>query len=357
MEAILLMSAAHLSYKVQDKPEYRIASRFHFSTALQLFRHALSSPITVQNADALMATSILLFHHAWADIDLVPDIPSGSDPLDLAMDPLFSLSNGLREVFMSSGLVLATGLSIFTASTRYRPRESILRAAYAGSKSPADIEHFFERCFRLYEARPRTVIQSGTFRADETQKSCANHHRMEAFMAYRDAAARLAPVLAIFDSLVTPSDLGDTQQSSRTASPGSKPPPVADLARYLFSFPIRSPPAFLTFVRSNETCALLLLLYYYRAVCALVPRQKYWWSDRRARYMAAAIKLQLDADPLASAMLKEGREVLEQGSIDGKTLAQNEEGVTALSNSNVSESVPQQDICRGADRIGSVGTG
>ncbi len=51
----------------------------HLAETLRLFQKALAQPITTRNADALIATSALLVHHAWATTDTFhpPSAPHG----------------------------------------------------------------------------------------------------------------------------------------------------------------------------------------------------------------------------------------------------------------------------------------
>jgi len=84
MHAVLLTSATHLSYLRPDISIYKRASMLHLNQTLSAFRQALSESMTAQNADAFLATSILLVHHAWTNVD---GFLFHQTSVDLGLDP------------------------------------------------------------------------------------------------------------------------------------------------------------------------------------------------------------------------------------------------------------------------------
>lgn len=151
MHAILLISATHLNYLEPTNKIHQKASIVHLGKTLKLFRAALSKPINAQTADAYMATTVLLYHYAWSNVDFMqsPPVAEGSvQGLDLSTDPLFTLSKGVRDVFISSMNYLYSDESIFTSSCQYRPVKRIVNAARNSTKVPAEFEAFLERYFR-----------------------------------------------------------------------------------------------------------------------------------------------------------------------------------------------------------------
>jgi hypothetical protein len=357
MHAVLLISATHLSYLLPNDPTYHRASALHLSQTLRLFRRALSQPITPHNADAFMATSTLLVHHAWANIDDIqtstasdhsadqnePSVtPSCQTHLDLSLDPLFSLSEGLRHVFMTAMDLIAVNKSIFTPSAVHRPRNSLVRAtARIWPKAPGELEAFFLRCcerMRLSSPSFFTYAMPDPMAADISASSLSGEsnkigarsaedvpgfEEANYYSGFTDAVSRLVLVLALIKRRHTsdedPNQAPNISQKASTlnlASCESNPPlpPIADLARYLFSFPTRSTPSFISLVQSNDPNALLILFYYYRAVQLLLPGKQCWWSRKRAEYMSPAIERALQkANVETRKALEDGKRLLEEG--------------------------------------------
>ncbi|OCK83170.1 hypothetical protein K432DRAFT_423561 [Lepidopterella palustris CBS 459.81] len=330
MHAILVVSATHLDYLDPHNPINRKASVFHLSKALQLFRHELSQPLTKDNADPLMATAILLFHHAWANIDFVypsfsfenfnPDDPS-SYSLDLSMDPVFTLASGVRDLFMSAMSYLTSYTSIFSVNTFHRPPNAIIRAAGRSTKAAEEIEMLLKQYFfgiRNTSTPPSSQVPLDDFHHSlietivhtpdpEIQKAWigiieriqpaeeSNEDDRAIFSAYMEASNRLSPLLSLCGSQTHKGGIGSEDLPSMIL-PSPSPDPVAlhqsivpDIARYFFSFPVRSLPVFNTLVRQNDPRAYMVLLYFYRSMRSLVPSQTYWWSRPRADFMEKAI--------------------------------------------------------------------
>lgn len=338
MHAILLVSATHLSYlDPVNIINYR-ASVQHLSKTLHLFRHALSQPVTSHNADALMATAILLYHHAWANIELTQSSSSGESdsdvPLDLSMDPIFTLSSGLRGVFLSAWKYLSNpSSSIFAASTLYRPRYSIVKAANKSSKIPEVFVTLLERYFNRIQdslgtsvsptegfskrSLIETIIHTPDLVTEKSWFSILDQYQLTneatdddkaVFKAYMDAASRLAPLLSLCRPQQQPCwstepiegtvmEFGKAYLSTQGASIHATTHELLlpDIARYIFSFPVRALPTFTSLARKNDSRAYMVLLYFYRGVRSLLPKQAYWWSRPRADYMEKAIHNTLEA--------------------------------------------------------------
>lgn len=151
MHAILLVSSTHLAYLEPTNKKHHKASIIHLGRTLELFRSALSQPINANNADAFMATAVLLYHYAWSNIDFMQSLPGaeGSEQgLDLSKDPLFTLSGGVHGVFKNSMGYLCSDDSIFTSSSQHRPIKRITKAAQESTKVPAEFEAFLARYFQ-----------------------------------------------------------------------------------------------------------------------------------------------------------------------------------------------------------------
>lgn len=275
------------------------------SKTLSLFREALSQPITVRNVDSLIATSMLLVHHAWNNIDVLQNPllcessnPSGPETVDFSLDPLFALCDGLRDIFLHSIIVMENKQSIFAASVIHRPRDTLLRAVHDGNvlselesslfkaisfirnshapkffSSESSLSRYYQRCAAAWEENK------------EFPPSCDGNEDQETEEALLDASSRLALILAVCRNLANEEISGHIINDGED----STSPPLPDLARYVFSFHSRSAPRFVALVRQNDPSALLLLRLFYRAVRLLIPTPYCWWAQNRVKFLVGAI--------------------------------------------------------------------
>ncbi|KAH8815619.1 hypothetical protein F5884DRAFT_772945 [Xylogone sp. PMI_703] len=318
MQAILLISATHLAYLNPLHSIYQRVSMVHLSKTLSLFRMELSRSITIQNADALIATSVLLVHHAWTSIDILQDLstdvkPRGSSEqtftLDLSIDPLFSLCDGLRDIFIHSIILINNTSSIFSSSAAYRPRYALLEAIH-DSNILTDLETMLCSSINLVRDSPISTskrLNSEMFlsywshrvlgtRGEQEGNGMAPRPDEEEDEALLDASSRVALILAMCRNRATGTCQEFRSPTSCVAEDGRTLPPLCDLTRYIFSFPPRSSPKFVALVRRNDPSALLILALFYRATDLLLSTDKCWWTRARAGYLQSAIEHALKAD-------------------------------------------------------------
>jgi len=145
------------------------------------------------------------------------------------------------------------------------------------------------------------------------------------FEGFKDASTRLVLVLTPFRQAVFTRGTGEFTQIDRwpegwanlhAAGNGRTEvalPLLADLARYIFSFPSRCTPPFIRLVQRNDPGALLILFFYYHAVLLLLPERRCWWSRRRAESLVPALERVLrekGGDQMATT-LDEGKMILQ----------------------------------------------
>ncbi|KAF2805141.1 uncharacterized protein BDZ99DRAFT_574752 [Mytilinidion resinicola] len=329
MHAILLISATHLHSLEPHDPRNYNASVVHLSKTLQLFRKALSGPVTHDNADALMATAILLYHHAWTNLDsFTPSTPVSDidgqypkQPLNLSTDPIFTLSAGLKEIFDKAKHLLTRDGSAWLATAHSRAHLPIVEAARRCSKAPEYFEEYLKRYFQGIEnplsstnaiagvSSNRSLIEklllsantdeaAGWFdliRLSEPTENTSVADR-EILTAYMTASCRLAPLLSMCKPpkpdtrlLIVRDPEGAHNLSTKPMHDGL----YSSVALYLFSFPIRSDAVFNAMVRRNDCRAYMVLLYFYRGVKALLSAETYWWCRARADFMERALHASL----------------------------------------------------------------
>lgn len=338
-----MISATHLAYLTPKKAAYHNAARLHLSKSLHLYHDALSQPISPTNANAVVAVSILFYHYAWASIEcLLPSdslsssgstIPDDVNPVDLSNDLLLRFSAGLRDVFLSGGVMMADNHSVFLSHAIYKPRIAIFQAARnTGGGSLEEMEtRLLDRYEDLKNQSPASSIVSSTFTGSDTTRDYSDY---ETLAAYMDASERLAPVLtflrhrpqlsitpydgvakqqqhselsfpiyapvyptlSVFSNGLTPGD--DESESLQNESSSSNTPAAVislyDVSRYLFSFPVLFGHPLNSLALRNDPRALFLLRHFYHAVRSLLPEDLCWWSHRRATYLERMLERMLE---------------------------------------------------------------
>ena len=110
MTAILAVSARHLTILNPSSRRYSDAALILFSKSCSQLRAELDEPLTLENRDARLATSILLHYLSWCDVEFLGPWRGAHDRRhrhgrrdddvapDLARDPILLLGNGMRHV-------------------------------------------------------------------------------------------------------------------------------------------------------------------------------------------------------------------------------------------------------------------
>jgi hypothetical protein len=223
MHGVLLLSAMHLSYLNPTDRKYKSAVFHHLSHALPLYREELAKGIHGVNADALMATGVLLYHYAWASVDhyiLGPQSTqreSSSSPLELqrghregafnfAADPIWTMVSGLREIFLGAIDHLDDDQSIFSETVAIHPRFAIRRAARRCAKDQTHFESMFSDHYHKYlDEAAYQVIDLGI---TELENDTNNLPHMAIYNAagFSETSFHTTPVSAEQNSHITTQD-------------------------------------------------------------------------------------------------------------------------------------------------------
>ena len=243
MEVVLCIAATHLHYLNPTDEEYHEAELQHLSNAISGFRKTLQAPITQQNADALFGCSILLYYHAWAssdknESDLAAEIGFG-------LGSMIILAHGPHSIFMQT---FQSRTTVWDSMAMHSPRRSINE--YVGKTYfPAELEQTFKKHF--YECKSRDT----------------GIHRFKLYMA---ECKRLIPVISVLKLSQNGVDMS---------------PLLADVTRYLFTFPMLFGQGFLQLMKKRDESVQIVLTYYYAAVSGLMP-DTCWWIRRRMQEIA-----------------------------------------------------------------------
>ncbi|CAI4217576.1 unnamed protein product [Parascedosporium putredinis] len=102
VNAMLAMTAQHLSVSHPEIPRYQEAAMVLLAKCCAEFRHVLDLEMTEENRDQVLGTGILIHYLCWCDTSFLDGQQRNLDgtyrQLDLSQDRLFLLSEGVRHV-------------------------------------------------------------------------------------------------------------------------------------------------------------------------------------------------------------------------------------------------------------------
>lgn len=252
MHAVLSMAVSHLQYLQPHKRRYQGQGLHHLSLALHGFRKALSTPVTTETVNGLIACAILLLNRSWG----CTEFPSGDidNELCLQVDDLLPLAAGLHRLVWETKHLRDP--SFFEAMVACGPVMSVTRYV-EHTDLPSELELFLLSSYRILRS-------SGAAAAEDDA-------------AFMSAATKLVPALVILKLNLAGHDTVSIE---------------SDVARYLFAWPAKCEGALQKLIRSNYDAAQFLFLYYYTAVSRLLP-ETCWWARDRSRFFCGLILRQL----------------------------------------------------------------
>ena len=305
MHAVLLLSAKHLACLFPGNSQFRQASLFHLSELLPLYRQEVAEPLSIENADSVMATTFLLQYYAWSDVEGF----NIRDPHCFVRDQLFALPAGIRETFRSAFSLLSTGRSIFSESTAYQPRYSVQNAARKCIKPPSHFQRYFchvyqqenDNSFVGFDKGDPQIHHIPSVRLECQHMSINDSWHVIAqaqdplLVGFLDASVRLSPICSIASEVHA---TGRPQTAAKNIGQGSAYGHVpderfllstADLARYIFSWPMVSSPGVISLLECKDKGMIFLLYQYYKAITLVLPTN-YWWAHQRAQMMISVLE-------------------------------------------------------------------
>jgi hypothetical protein len=241
------MAAAHLHYLHPTKEEYHQAELQHLSNAIGGFRVTLAGEITPDNADALFACSLLLYHHAWSSLE--QDTSSTAEDVNFDLCNLIPLASGLKSVFLET---ISTMSEVWKTVVMYHPRRPLTEWANR-TNFPSELEQTFESLFQKIKPRERDAHE---------------------FETYMKECHRLIPILSMLKLSQCGVDIS---------------PLLYNIVRYLFTFPMRFSNEFILLMEKRTESAQAVLSHFYAAVTGLLSK-RFWWTQRRAQYMLGKIR-------------------------------------------------------------------
>jgi hypothetical protein len=352
---MLSLAAKHLSVLRPQDPRYAEAAMVMLNRSLSSYRETVPLPLTADNCDSRLGTSVLINYMVWSDLDFLEGQSILTNPtaggLDLSRDLMFLLSGGVRQVFFSAFPIFQNHGGVFSTIGSYHPCDNLEEEAERRGTNWKDL---MQRLIDLFDdpkyvstsanrdadadppksdeslppigwyLREVNCLRGSKQRALELPYYVGNDIAMGAFhikyMAYlietlgntgeavrlaekgvsaRVIYARIARRLAVLMSL-TPFMEGNESSLVGVANPdGTFPTTLSeerlrDCERYFFTFPmILCFGPFLPFIFEGDSRALVLLYYTYRAARRLLTSSRTWWAGKRPVVMEKLILCEL----------------------------------------------------------------
>ena len=284
MNAMLCIAARHLAILAPEDPAYPTVARRHLSRTLSQFQYALSKPSSSIHLDSFIITSILLHYELWVDIDFTSlEDDDGAATADLSKDSIFSFCSSMKQAFMKFVPEILDQPSACVPHIQHDDEVTLVRAAHIDCESLAVSREFFSISRHLGSNLFEVPIPriGPTTRLDCSNEPLGTHTlpiRTPIEGRYEAAVERLCLILSYLPD-------GHAEDFVN-----GRPPMLAELARYIISFPVRCHGTFALMVEQCEPHALLVLFHFYRAVRILLPADEYWWASRRARSLENILK-------------------------------------------------------------------
>jgi hypothetical protein len=276
MNAILCVAARHLAILQPKDTMYPAAAASHLCSALSLFRQVLSKSFTSINLDAFIATSLLFQYEVWTNTDFVFSQDDGVISFDPSKDRIFSLSSGMKQVFLKTVPLALDQSSVFMPQIAHNPRNILVKAAKVGNDTLVDYQDHFSY-HRPLHLNLLNIPLPNTRDSDLANLDTWNGYlpkMQEPLDIIKDGYTAIVTELCLIISF-----LPDTLPSENA---GAESPLLPALARYIFSFPVVCRGPFTSMVQQSDPHALLVLYHFYRAARILLPPDECWWAYKRA---------------------------------------------------------------------------
>jgi hypothetical protein len=275
MNAILCVSARHLAFQRPDDVAYPTVAESHLCHALSHFRNTLSRDFSSTPLDAFVATSLLLQYAVWTSSDFLSRGDDGVDVVGPMKDSIFSISAGLKEVFLQCVPSSTDQPSVLMPLVRRNPWPLLASAATIGNETLEKFQEFFSRSpFHLDMLNvplPYIRRKDPDFEALwEEGVPAVNNAADPKADAYASVITRLCLIMSFLPEAQPPEPI--TAES----------PLLPEMARIIYSFPIACRGQYAEMLKQNNSHALLLLYHFYRSARILLPTDVCWWVHQRA---------------------------------------------------------------------------
>ncbi|KAI0847531.1 hypothetical protein F5Y00DRAFT_115762 [Daldinia vernicosa] len=366
MCTILCLAATHISTLRPQVPRYSRVALQLLGKSASLFREKLSNPVTAQNIEALIATSVLMHYISWSHVEFLEEQGQfsnykGHDDLimRLSQDPLFQLSSGVRGILSEAYPILCGSDSVFLSASLYSPRAAIEETILQHGDDPHRFVDYFMAIWddphchpQLPEKRGETQEQLSappnldisTDRGEVTDYTCTMaklNYTCAAFQTWthypynnrmsqegRDlglhidvAGTELAP--ASPQPVATPQRMAFERIAKRLsllfclASISTSSGHLSsqrlmrlqpDIERCFFTFPVLCSVVFRELALQHDLRALVILHHFYQAARILLTSSTSWWARQRSHITESLILQDLTSRGLQMCILGGARD-------------------------------------------------
>ncbi|KAI0111500.1 hypothetical protein F4814DRAFT_356959 [Daldinia grandis] len=365
MCTILCLAATHISTLRPQVPRYSRVALQLLGKSASLFRRKLSKPVTAQNIEALIATSVLMHYISWSHVEFLEEqdqFPIHKEHDDLIMrlsqDPLFQLSSGVRGILSEAYPILWGSDSVFLSASLYSPRAAIEETILQHGDDPHRFVNYFmaiwddPRCYPQLPERQEDAqeqlsappnldifanqgkVTDYTCTMGKLNYTCAAFQTWS-LPAYNNRAPQeeqhldlrinvtgteIAP--ASPQLIATPQRMAFERIAKRLSllfclasiSTSSGHPPSQelmrlqpDIERCFFTFPVFCSVVFRELALQHDSRALVILHHFYQAARILLTSSTSWWARQRSRIIESLILQDLTSRGLQTFIMGEVR--------------------------------------------------
>lgn len=282
--AILCISARHLSVLLPEDSSYSTTAAAHLGHALSQFRHRLSGDFKSTHIDAFIATSLLLQYEIWTSIDDYSSPQDDSISFGMPRDRIFAFCSSLKKMFLNCVPMICDQPSVFMPYITHDSRNVLIETAEISHNTLTAYQTIFsyERPLSANSFSPRISHTQGTNLAtsEEWQHSTLNTTEIASPIdnCYKPIVTQLCLILSFLPESQPPNSID------------LRFPMIPELVKHIHSFPVICHGCFNSMIQQGDPHALLLLFHFYRAVRILIPENECWWVHRRARVSEVALK-------------------------------------------------------------------
>jgi hypothetical protein len=282
--AILCVSARHLSVLLPEDSSYSTTAATHLGRALSQFRHALSGDFKSTHIDAFIATSLLLQYEIWTSIDDYSLPHDNSVSVSMPRDRIFAFCSSLKKMFLNCLPMLCDQPSVFMPYIRHDSRDVLIKAAGISRNTLTSYQTTFSygRPLTPSSFNPRISHTRGTSLITSEQWQGSTPKTKEVANEIDDGYKPIVTQLCLILSFLPESEPADSTDPRSSMIP--------ELVKHIHSFPVICHGPFNSMIQQGDSHALLLLFHFYRAVRMLIPTDECWWVHKRARLSEAALK-------------------------------------------------------------------
>jgi hypothetical protein len=308
MHTILSLAATHLCTIQSHTHQYYCAELQLQASAASLFSERLSSPITAQNSEALIAASILMQYISWSNLKFLDN----EDQPGLSDDPLFGLSSGVKCLYAKTLPTLWGRDSPFLTAVLYTPKVAIAEAIIQDGQDPRRfVDHFMAiwddpryrsadltRDHNTFQQRPNSF--HGCPQPCRVRPQITASSPQRACDTQRTDFGRIAERLSLLFCLVAMSVSAQPSTSESLARL------LPDIERCVFTFPVLYSSVFSRNALQHDVRAKVILYHFYRAARLLLTGPATWWACKRSHVLESLFLRELRSKQLEVCVLGEG---------------------------------------------------